>query len=268
MSSKHLRLILKTDLNLKTSKEKEMTVQNETYMVRNAIALYPRIDRTYRFDSGEGRSVSCAPTEEGAVYELQFKIPKEEAQKLYKSMVAAYAAKREKSWPEKLEMPFTKDDEGLYIGKAKLKGAYSGQLTAKPKQYDAKNQELPEDFQLTSGSTVHVMLSMTPYFVKGNVGNGVALRLRAVQVINYVERVAASPFAVEEGFTLGDASPFADESTPAPEAVKTEVTSEDDPFAEDDSAPVEEPKLKVVKKEPAPKEEDDALKSLVDEWDD
>ena len=39
-------------------------------------------------------------------------------------------------------VPFTKDDDGMYIGKAKLKGAYGKDATNKPKQYDAKNKEL------------------------------------------------------------------------------------------------------------------------------
>jgi hypothetical protein len=244
--------------------EKEMTVVNETYTVQNAVALYPRINQTYRFDAAEGRSVPCGPTEENAVYDLSFKMSKEQAKNLYKVMVKAYADKKKKDWPEKLLQPFEEDGEGMFIGKAKLKGAYNGQLTTKPMQVDASNQKLSDDFELTTNSIVNIHVGMTPYFAKGNVGHGVSLRLKAVQVIKYEPRAVTSPFGVVEGFTQdSEVSPFT-----AQGAVEVAEPDIEDIIDAVFDTPVEEPKLKVTKKQAAPAEGDAALESIIDQWDD
>lgn len=228
------------------------------HIIRNVEALYPRINQCYRFDNTEGRSVPCDPLEDGARYETQFRMSKEQAKELYEGMVKAYTERKEKSWPEKLEMPFKKDEDGKYIGKAVLKGAYGKDTTKKPSQYDAKNKKLPEDFKLTSGSTVSLEVVMVPYNMRDN---GVSLRLKAVQVTKYVPmQSAASPFESTDGFELEvDESPFeVDTAKPA----KQEAVAED-PFGEE----VAEPKKVVKKAAPAPKEDAD-LASIVDEWDD
>jgi hypothetical protein len=244
--------------------EKEMTVVNETYTVQNAVALYPRINQTYRFDAAEGRSVPCGPTEENAVYDLSFKMSKEQAKNLYKVMVKAYTDKKKKDWPEKLLQPFEEDGEGMFIGKAKLKGAYNGQLTTKPMQVDASNQKLSDDFELTTNSIVNIHVGMTPYFAKGNVGHGVSLRLKAVQVIKYEPRAVTSPFGVVEGFTQdSEVSPFT-----AQGAVEVAEPDIEDIIDAVFDTPVEEPKLKVTKKQAAPAEGDAALESIIDQWDD
>ena len=72
----------------------------------------------------------------------------------------------------------------LFTHKAKLNAAYNGQTTTKPVQWDAKLNKLPEDFRLTSGSTVNVFVTGIPY--SGSMGAGVSLRLKMVQVIKFV----------------------------------------------------------------------------------
>ena len=128
------------------------------YKIANVEALYPRINKTYKFDSGENRSVPCDPLDDGAAYEMSFKMNETQAKALMTAMASVYKEKRDAKWPEKFPVPFTKDDEGMYIGKAKLKGAYGKDVTNKPKQYDAKNKELAEDFQLTSGRVLQMAL--------------------------------------------------------------------------------------------------------------
>ncbi len=44
-------------------------------------------------------------------------------------MCKAYEARKEKGWPEKVDMPFAKDDDGMYSYKATLKGAYGKEAT-------------------------------------------------------------------------------------------------------------------------------------------
>ena len=212
------------------------------YNINNVTAMWPRINRTYKYDSAEQRSVPCNPTDEGSAYTLQFRMNEEQAKNLYKQMKLAYDSKKESSWPEKFVMPFKKDDDGMFTHKAKLKGAYGNEPTRKPVHYDAKGIKLPEDFMLTNGSLVNVAIVFVPYNMRDN---GVSLRLRAVQVIDLKPMQDDSPFTAVEGF---------------------EATASDNPFEED--APIQEPKKVVKKVTPEPKKGGDDLASIVDNWDD
>jgi len=212
------------------------------YNINNVTAMWPRINRTYKYDSAEQRSVPCNPTDEGSAYTLQFRMNEEQAKALYKQMKLAYDSKKESSWPEKFVMPFKKDDDGMFTHKAKLKGAYGNEPTRKPVHYDAKGIKLPEDFMLTNGSLVNVAIVFVPYNMRDN---GVSLRLRAVQVIDLKPMQDDSPFTAVEGF---------------------EATASENPFEED--APVQEPKKVVKKVTPEPKKGGDDLASIVDNWDD
>tara|TARA_R100000234_G_C4984447_1_gene172553 strand:- start:530 stop:1222 length:693 start_codon:yes stop_codon:yes gene_type:complete len=227
------------------------------HLINDVEVLYPRINQTYRFDNTENRSVPCDPLDDGASYEMSFRMNTDQAKALYKAMSGAYKERREDKWPEKLEMPFKKDDEGMFIGKAKLKGAYGKDVTQKPRQFDAQNNKLPEDFRLTTGSTANVAVVFVPYNMRDH---GVSLRLNAVQVIKYAEpKESGSPFGAVDGFTSDDASPFAGEGV-SQEKIK-EATA--DVFDEEPA-----PK-KVVKKKAAPKPKDkQELSSIVDDWDD
>ena len=212
------------------------------YLVNNVEALYPRINKTYRFDNVENRSVPCDPLDDGAAYEMSFRMSKDQAKELFTEMAKAYQEKREDKWPAKLDMPFKKDDDGMFTHKAKLKGAYGNEPTRKPVHYDAKGIKLPEDFMLTNGSLVNVAIVFVPYNMRDN---GVSLRLRAVQVIDLKPMQDDSPFTAVEGF---------------------EATASDNPFEED--APIQEPKKVVKKVTPEPKKGGDDLASIVDNWDD
>jgi hypothetical protein len=237
----------------------------ETYMnhlIKDVEVLYPRINKTYRFDSAENRSVPCDPFDEGAAYSMQFRMDEAKAKDLMSAMAKAYAEKREAKWPEKIPMPFKKEEDGTFVGKVTLKGAYGKEITNKPMQVDAKNKALDDDFMLTTGSTANIAVVLVPYNMREA---GVSLRLRGVQVTKYIPLQTASPFEVVDGFTSSDDDDmFTDVTVSAPVTVE-EVEVEE---AEEVEAPVEEPKKKVVKqKSPAPKDEAD-LSAIVDGWDD
>ena len=240
------------------------TVTNQ-YLINNVEALWPRINKTYKFDNAENRTVPCDAFDEGAKYETRFRMTKDQAKGLFVEMVKAYESKKEKGWPDKFDMPFKKEEDGTYTHKASLKGAYGKDATFKPVQYDSKGAKLPEDFLLTTGSTVNIAVSFTPYNMREA---GVSLRLRAVQVIKYVPMEASSPFgAVEGGFQFSaEENPFEVVAPTAPAAPTEAVT--DDLFGDDEPAQVEEPKKVVKKKAPAPKASDDALADIVADWDD
>ena len=219
------------------------------FMIGQVEALWPRLNTTYRFDNKEKRSVPCDVFEDGAKYELSFRMSNAQAKKLYSQMKAAYTEKAADDWPEKFDNPFNKEEEGTYTFKTSLKGAYGKDATRKPTQYDASNTKLPEDFMLTTGSTVNIAGVCVPYHAKG-VGTGVSLRLNAVQVTNYVPMQMSSPFEVTEGFEADGANPF--QSAEEPEVAEDEI---------------DEPK-KVAKKSASAKAKDPELDAIVDDWDD
>jgi hypothetical protein len=226
------------------------------FRINNVEALWPRINTTYKFDNKQKRSVQCDPFDDGASYEISFRMTKDQAKELFTSMKAAYKEKSEGGWPDKFDNPFKKDaEDGSYTYKARLKGAYGKDATRKPAQYDAANTKLADDFLLTTGSTVNIAGVFYPYH-NNSMGTGVSLRLNAVQVIKYVPMQMSSPFEATEGFEAGEASPFA-----------SNKTSEADELEDDLEDEVKEPK-KVVKKASAKKAKDPELDAIVDDWDD
>ena len=234
-----------------------MSNQNSSYVIKDVEALWPRINKPYRFDNAENRTVPCDAFDDNAKYEMKFRMTKDQAKALYGEMCKAYEARKEKGWPEKVDMPFTKDDDGMYSYKATLKGAYGKEATLKPVQYDSKGVKLPDDFMLTTGSTVNVAVVFVPYNMREA---GISLRLKAVQVIKYVPMETSSPFGAVEGgfeFKAEDDNPFeVVEAKPAANVIEAEFG--DTP----------EPKKVSKKATPKPKKTDADLASIVDDWDD
>ena len=231
--------------------------QNIQYIVEDVEALWPKINRPYRFDNKEKRSVPCDATDDQAKYEIDFRMNKGQAQDLWKAMSGAYASQKQESWPDKIKNPFKKEEEGgTFTFKSKLSAAYNGNATPAPAQYDAKNKQLDESFELTTGSTVNVAVVFVPYSIDKD-RTGVSLRLKGVQVTNYVPRKSISPFKAVDGFTSegsSDDNPF--------EEVVVDTASE-----EEDILEVEEPK-KMSKKSAAPKEEKSEIADVLSQWDD
>tara|TARA_R100000234_G_scaffold23879_2_gene13673 strand:- start:804 stop:1484 length:681 start_codon:yes stop_codon:yes gene_type:complete len=222
---------------------------SEQYVIRNITAMYPKLDRTYRYDNDQQRSVSCDATDDGAEYSLNFVMDDATAKALWTYMKKTYAEVKKDNWPA-VKNPFKKTDDGMWTHKANLKGAYNGDKSRKPSQFDAKTNELPDDFQLTSGSTVNVAVKGVPY--SGSMGAGCSLRLQAVQVLKLAERRQANPFSAEDGYNSKENNPFVEE------------------FVEEEVAEkvVAEPTKVVKKSAPAPKENNANLSSIIDEWDD
>jgi len=175
------------------------------YTIKNVKALWPRINKTYKYSAEEQRSVPCDPKDPNAAYEMSIKMTRDQAKVLLDEMRKAYAAKRKPEWPEEFNMPFKKDGDEIFIAKSKLKGNYNGELTNGVGQYDAKGNKLADDFMLTTDSTVNVAVTFVPYNMRDA---GVSLRLRAVQVIEHKPLEQASPFAAMEGFvSIADTMP-------------------------------------------------------------
>ena len=196
--------------------------------ITNVMALWPRINKTYKYDSGEMKSVPCPASDPAAAYELSFSMTPEQAKDLWAAMVKAYNEKRKPEWPEQPVNPFKRDDKtGNFIGKAKLKGNYNGELTKGVAQYDASANLLASDFMLTTNSIVNVAVTFVPYNMREA---GVSMRLRAVQVLKLAESEAQNPFGATDGYTSGDSNPFAAAQTAAP-APKKAAKAKVDVFA-------------------------------------
>jgi len=219
----------------------------QTYIIKNVEALWPKVNRTYHFDSNEGRSMPCDPKDANAEYSIQFRMDNDTAKSLYTEMAKSYQANRKDKWAEKLERPFVKDDNGMFTHKSTLKGAYKNETTKKPLQVDAQGTKLPDDFLLTTGSTVNVAVQFIPYDMGGK--QNISLRLKGVQVIKYVPIEERNPFTAEEGFTVDADNPFTEKAPVKEEAVP-------------------EPKKVVNKPANPPKAADDDLSAIVDDWDD
>ena len=144
-------------------------------------------------------------------------------------------------------------------GKARLKAAYNLQPTTPPPQFDADNKRLENGFLLTTGSTINVALELVPYKMSQS---GVALRLRGVQVTNYLPYQTTSPFGVEEGFSA-NATPEEDDN------IFGEVSEEEVVEAAPEEKPIKEPAKKAKKKEEAtPSTSDDLVSAVFEEWGD
>ena len=232
----------------------------ETYIIENVEALWPKIDKTYTFDQSVKRSVPCGPRDQGADFSIAFRMNSATAKALFVQMKGAYDANKEPKWADKLVNPFVKDDNGTYTHKANLKGAYKGEVTNKPLQVDSQGTPLPDDFQLTTGSTVSIAVQLIPYDFGGK--QSVSLRLKAVQVIKYVPMEVRNPFgAVDGGFVMEDANPFAS----TPKVVKSNNVLDEAPA--DDGFDEEPVKRTATKAAPAPVNATD-ISSIVDNWDD
>ena len=229
------------------------------YTIRRVEALYPKLDKPYKFDNVENRSVPCEAKDDGAEYTVDLKVTFETALPLMQAMKKAYEERKEPKWPPfkhnfKVLEGSIKGKDAVFQIKAKIKAAYSGNPTTPPKHWDANNKPMEEGYQLTTGSIITVNVDFVPYHLNGN---GTSLRLREIQVLKEAPRKdVASPFEVDEEFAVEEEeSPFTEEVIAEP--------ANDDGFEDEP----EEPKKVAKKEKPAPKvKDDDDLDAQIDEW--
>jgi len=240
----------------------------ETYIIQNVEALWPKLNQTYAFDKKANKHMPCGPRDTNAAFSVDFRADSATAKALFAQMSAAYNANKEKSWPQELTLeasPLVKDDDGTFKGTSNIKGAYSGRITEKPVELDSQGNTLPEDFELTTGSTVNIAVTFVPYHMTKD-NWGVSLRLQAVQVIKYVTRPVRNPFCnVAGGYVV--------EVDEAEETAK-KIFKSNNVLAVAEEAVVidmfdEEPVKKTAKKaETASSEDKLDLTNIVKGWDD
>tara|TARA_A100001388_G_scaffold272399_1_gene252643 strand:- start:1320 stop:2021 length:702 start_codon:yes stop_codon:yes gene_type:complete len=209
---------------------------NKTFTTPKGVAYYPYISAPDTKFDDEGH------------YKVNLCIPKEEAEPIIEQikgeLVAGIKALKEAKPNAKIKQaPFPFEDEldddeeptGNVIIKFKSKAAY------KPAIFDSKGTPMMRS-NIYAGSILKVNGSIA-FYNSPAVGAGVTLRLRAVQVIEYVEGAVGATkfgFGEESGFTVDDQEDVEEtvvEETPAPQPQAPKPTKKAQPVAQ---APVKE----------------------------
>ena len=55
---------------------------NNQYLISD-VDLWPRINKTYKFDNAENRTIPCDALDDGAKYETSFRMDKDQAKALF-----------------------------------------------------------------------------------------------------------------------------------------------------------------------------------------
>ena len=185
--------------------------------LKSVLCQWCRLDKAYKFSAAENRSVQTEATDQDGSYEVTLVLTEEQAKDLAGDMRKTYEAGKQAGWsdwaPQSLADVFKKDDTGHYL--AKLRKKTYGDPGSKPRQWMPDGGAARDDFQLTSGSTIHVSLAMYAWNMGGRAG--VAMRPLDIMVVNLAEASTGggggNPFAAD----AVTSNPFGlpNETTPA-----------------------------------------------------
>lgn len=203
------------------------------YRLENVDALWPKIDKPYKFDAAQNRSVPADVTDPDARYELHIVVSQEKATELAKKMREAFNGSdktKDKTWAVSslADIPGFKEDEGVW--RVKLQKKTYADATSKPRQFMQDGTPAAADFQLTTGSKIHVMIRIAPWAYAGK--TGVTLRPEGVMVVELAERKDPPAESMFGDLTPGG-NPFADvvSATPTASAAPAQPKAEDvNPF--------------------------------------
>ena len=168
------------------------------YQLENVEALWPKLDRAYKFDPAQNRSIATEVTDTEGSYEVSVVLNEDEAKALAGAMRKEFNAQRKDDWkdwtPKSLDEVFKKDETGHYIAKI-TKKSY-GEANSKPAQWMQDGSPAAPDFQLTTGSKICVQFILKPWTYGGKAGVG--LRPTDIMVLELAERKdsqGGNPFA-------------------------------------------------------------------------
>jgi len=206
---------------------------NKTFTTPVGVANYPYISKPDTQFDAEG------------VYKVTLAVPEDEAKPVIDlinaELLAGIKALKESKPKTKFKnapLPYAKelDDDGNETGNVLIK--FKSKAAYKPSVFDAKNNPMI-NHNIWGGSEIKVNGAIA-FYSSPSIGQGVTLRLRAVQVIQYVEGSdGASKFNFEEedGYVSTSSS---EEESEAPEQVDISVNV---PAVQaEESKPVAKPK--------------------------
>ena len=91
------------------------------YALENVEALWPKLDRAYKFDAVQNRSVATDATDVEGSYEVNVVLNEADAKALAGAMRKEFNAQRKDDWkdwtPKSLDDVFKKDETNHYIAK-------------------------------------------------------------------------------------------------------------------------------------------------------
>ena len=198
------------------------------YKIENVECLWPKLDRAYKFDAMQNRSVNTDATDPEGSYEVNLVLTAAQAKELAGKMRSEFTAQRKDDWkdwtPKSLDEVFKKDETGHYV--AKITKKTYGDAGSKPLQYMQDGSPAAADFQLTSGSKIHIQFLIKPWQYAKKVGVG--LRPTDIMVVELAERTSAgsgNPFAHKA--VGGNPFGLPDQSTPsAPPPALSDIDDE------------------------------------------
>jgi hypothetical protein len=211
-------------------------------VIKNVKFVYPKLDKTYRFNTAKKQSEACPPTAQGAAWSIGFEMPVAEATAIRAQVKAHYEACQ----PRNPKLPAfskifgakkTEDGKGV-IMVAKRSGTRSdGTANSAPKVVDGQKNDL-DNLAIWSGSTGSVIVNAFPAVDPEGVG-GISMILNAVQVVEAIyggdtldDFDTVAPPANSRS-DLDDFGPSPVASAPPPAAVSkplNEVLGDDIPF--------------------------------------
>ena len=220
-----------------------MAQQPITFTTPKGIAQYPWLSKPDTKFSEEGEyKVSLILSKEEAIPILK------QINEVFAENVAAETKKNGGKDIKKAPPPYMEqlDDAGNSTGKVILK--FKSKAAYKPAIFDAKGIPMI-DSNVWGGSEIKINGSIAPYYTP-LIGAGVALRLRAVQVIQYVDAStgAASKFGFEEEVGYEHQATETFESIAASPVASVE----------------DEPKVRAPSKPPV--EPADDLSDIINQW--
>jgi hypothetical protein len=217
---------------------------NKTFTTPVGVANYPYISKPDTQFDAEG------------VYKVTLAVPEDEAKPVIDlinaELLAGVKALKESKPKTKFKsapLPYAKelDDDGNETGNVLIK--FKSKAAYKPSVFDAKNNPMI-NHNIWGGSEIKVNGAIA-FYSSPSIGQGVTLRLRAVQVIQYVEGSDGAGkfnFEEEDGYVTTSSS---EEESEAPEQVDISVNvpaaqaEESKPVAKSKPAakpvPIEEP---------------------------
>ena len=186
------------------------------YQLENVEALWPKLDRAYKFDAVQNRSVATDATDVEGSYEVNVVLNEADAKALAGAMRKEFNAQRKDDWkswtPKSLDDVFKKDETGHYI--AKITKKTYGDANSKPKQWMQDGSAAQPNFQLTTGSKICVQFIIKPWNYAGKAGVG--LRPTDIMVLELAERKdsqGGNPFASKA--VGGNPFSLSNQSTPS-----------------------------------------------------
>lgn len=135
-----------------------------------------------------------------------------------KKHAEAMKGKKSKKQMKIADLPLEENEDGTVVYNFKMrhhiKTKSGDEWFQTPKIFDAKGQLFKPKSGIFSGSKLKVAFTIHPFYT-AQVGAGVTLRLRAVQVVDLVEGQGVSAesygFDEEEGYEAPDSNPFEEE---------------------------------------------------------